>query len=144
MHMRFSITFLMIVFFSLWSCAKPTDPQGVLKAFVLANFDHRSTSDLADTYFSGEMKKYFSSLSIEQREAFLKLEGHDFKSIKILSESRAGAQSSLTFIVKYSYKGHDVDVRKIAKLEKIQESWKIADVQTVKTYIEGQETINVQ
>lgn len=128
----------------LFGCAKDHGPQEVLREFVQLSFSPGFASEEITKYFTGEMRDYYQNLPESEKKIFMNLEEHHFKSVKILSESTTVDESSLTFVVKYEYKDHAVDVRKVAKLVRATDGWKIADVQTVKTYIEGASEILVK
>ena len=143
---------LIMIFFVgllLNSCTKKVGPESFLKDFVKYRFtENQSVEDLL-SMSAESLNERISNLSEEDKLEYLDSSKRKFGKLKIDLVSCVESKEScnITYTLSYNYMGDDkapvlTQTKKIALLKKIDEKWKIAEVDEVKTYIEGKKPIS--
>lgn len=143
--------FLLFVLILGVSCNTKKSPEATLKEFVNYRFkDSQSRDDMLDLV-TGKVADRIRTMSEEDFKKFIEtqtLAKRKFK-VNIKNCEKIGKRDIcyLTYTVGYkdslSDSAYRVETRKIATLESINEEWKIADVNNVKTAIDTQDAIDV-
>lgn len=139
---------ILISLFVFAGCAKKDNSETVLKSFINDFFSQKMTkSDYLD-YLAGSLYEEVDAMSDEDFSEYIVTGNYKKKKFKILLKSCSDDHCNLTYILKYAQKGsenekYNVDVKKIAQLDKIDGQWKIMNITNAKTYIESKNTIKV-
>lgn len=135
----------------LLSCSySPKSPEGLIKMYVKDTSTKSVDRDYYEKYTTGEILEATNSLSDEEFENNSKLGNVKNAQTKIVMKKCDSADKCVvTYIVEYTYQGkvgnkatYKNEVKKIAEVEKVDGSWKIASVTNLKTYIEANEPID--
>ena len=129
-------------------CAKKDSSEAVLKSFIGDFFSQKMTKSRYLDYLAGPLYERIEPMSDDEFDNFIS--GDDFKmrKFKILLKSCNGDQCNLTYILKYvqntsSKNKYLVDVKKIARLDKIDGDWKIVSITNAKTFIDSKNVIQI-
>lgn len=124
-------------------------PEGLLVKFTEDITTKKMDRDYYSKYTTGKMKESIDKLSDEEFDSYGSLSRVENAKIDILKKNCTGNKCSLTYIVKYDYKSEGSnekdfksEVKKVASLVKVEETWKIEDVSNIKTYHESVKPIN--
>ena len=139
---------LVFLCFLAFACTKKSTPERTLQDYVDYRFNKSQEKDDLLEMTTGTLYERISIMEDEQLKNFLKGERLQKKRLKILLKNCQDTQCFLTYILTYSQgtenpKEFGVEVKKIAQLDKVGESWKISDVSNVKTYIEAKKDLEV-
>lgn len=141
---------LLMLVFVLVACSKdPSTPEGLIKMYVEDVTSKQMTKDYYEKYTGGELWESISSLNDEDFESFSSLK--KLKNAKVNIEKKiceSKSECRLTYIIKYEYDGEDKnefasEVKKVAELQKVEDSWKILKVSNIKSYVDSKTPINV-
>jgi hypothetical protein len=140
---------LMFCFLILLSCTKNVGPQDFLKSFIEYRFSSKLTYEGLLEMTDGALKERILNLTEEDKVGYLKTDHLRFKKVKmdLITCIEDKNECNITYTVSYDQlKSGTVDVsaevKKIAQLKKIEEKWKIVEIDEVKTYFENKSTIN--
>lgn len=138
----------LICIFLLQGCfpRKALKPEEALKEFISYRFSEGQTKEKLLDLTTGDMNAKIQSLTDEQFKSFINTSIYRLKSVKVVLKSCTTTTCSITYILSYNkIKGDSQlnEIKKIAELELVNESWKIKDVSTVKTYFESTVPIEV-
>lgn len=139
---------LMILF--LVSCTKDIKtPEGLLAKFTEDITTKNMDRDYYYKYTTGKMKESIEKLTDEEFEEFRNLSRVKNSRVDIQKKNCTEQKCSLTYIIKYDYQGSESkenefksEVKKVANLVKVEETWKIEDVSNIKTYHESVKPID--
>lgn len=140
--------FVIFALLAFYSCTKKSTPEKTLQNYV----DYRFTSsqekdDLLDMT-TGKLYERISDMDEEELKSFLTGKSLNKRKLKVLLKNCQEAQCFLTYILTYTQgagnpKDFGIEVKKIAQLDKVGESWLLSDVSNVKTYIEAKKDLEV-
>jgi hypothetical protein len=130
------------------SCSKKKDAVGVLKNFVDYRFSMSQSKSGLMGMSTGAMAAKLELLSGDDFKKFRDVSGLKKKKMKINIKNCEPEHCYLTYTLTYSKKGNKgddflVEVKKIAEVKKEEGSWKIADVNNVKTFVDSKSEIDV-
>ncbi len=135
--------------FSLLSCSKKVGPQDFLRDFIDYRFSSKLTYEGLLEMTDGALKERIMNLSEEDKVAYLKTDHLKFKKVRmdLITCIEDKNECNITYTISYDQlKNGTVDVsaevKKIAQLKKVEEKWKIVEVDEVKTYFESKNSIN--
>lgn len=128
----------------------PKSPEGLIKMYVKDTSTKNVSRDYYEKYTTGEILEATNTLTDEEFEANSKMGNVKNAQTKIVMKKCDSEQKCVvTYIVEYTYQGKEGakstyknEVKKIAEVEMIDGSWKIANVTNLKTYIEANEPID--
>lgn len=137
MLLKLSLIALLLV-----SCSKKNDPDYVFRQFMGEDKGAPTKNEMI-SLSTGKMKEYLENMSDENFKDTL---GKDFAQdarIKIKNRSCDQTKCSFTYSTVYESKENgqktfDIESKKTAYLVKIEEGWKIEDIDTIKSYYQGQ------
>lgn len=147
--MRFQLLIITFIFFT--SCTQKVGPEKTLNEFINYRFEKsQNKSDLLKMT-TGTLKERIEQFSDSELSKFLDSKKLIKKKVKVLNKSCENEVCHLTYIVGYLQESKSskdssfkVEVKKIAKLEKADNKWKLADVSNIKTYIESNKQLKVE
>ncbi len=143
-------SFCLIVFCSslFFGCNSQKGPEETLRNFV--NYRFSSSQDKGKTlsYVTGTLEEKIVEMSDEDYKLFEKTTEYKKKKLRINLKKCTENQCFITYTLSFfkktgEQKSASLEVKKIAELKKTDKSWKIADVNNIKTYIESKEPIDV-
>ena len=145
--MKYSICFIIIVIFFV-SCSDINSPEGVLKEFVNYRFQENQSRNVLLEMTYGKIREMLRDMTNDEFEKFVEINSLKKNKLKLVIKNCKENICFITYILNYSkhkdnIKDFMVEVKKIAKLEYIDEKWLISDVSNVKTYIESIVPIDV-
>lgn len=122
------------------SCQKENTAEAQLKEFIRLRYKGEQRKDKVLKWLVDPLYTEFNSIPDEDFEKTMGVGGRKLKDIRVLTKNcDSEANCFLTFIIKFETYGNDKklftsEVKKLANLKKIENSWKIADINNVKTY----------
>lgn len=140
--------FLIIPLIALISCQKESSPEGALNKLVSTRFSSSSRSDVMEVV-TGKLKEQLESMDDEKIKHFLDSEGLKKRKLKITLKNCEKEKCFLTYILKYNDSRpqgskFEVEVKKIAQIEKVENTWLVSDINNLKTYIESKDAIETE
>ncbi|MCT4642373.1 MAG: DUF4878 domain-containing protein [Bacteriovoracaceae bacterium] len=142
------ILYFLLSFALLSSCFNNNDTAlGALKNYVNKIAKGNLSKDDYKDMTTGSLLKSIEQLSDQDFEKLNRTQSIDLEKVKILRESCEIDSCAITYIVEYKSKAADgssykTSVRKIANLSKHEKSWKISQVDNIKTYHETNDALN--
>lgn len=144
--MKFTI--LLFLFICLFSCQKKNQtPEDALKSYILKRLDGSLIK--RDEILSLSTGKYWSEVNALNDEEFTKYE--NLKNIKkntlrLISTKCSDNDCFITYSLAYDTMENDKrafssEVKKVAELKLEEGMWKIADINTIKTFHESVEPL---
>lgn len=132
----------------LVSCQKESSPEGALNKLISTRFSSSSRSDVMEVV-TGNLKAQLESMDDEKIEHFLDSEGLKKRKLKITLKNCEKDKCFLTYILKYNDSRpqgskFEIEVKKIAQIEKIDETWFVSDINNLKTYIDSKDPIETE
>lgn len=143
--MKFAVIFLSLFIFS---CTKKSSPERTLQDYVEYRFtSSQEKEDLLDMT-TGTLYERINDMEEDELKKFLTGDSLQKRRLKILLKNCQDTKCFLTYILTYTQgkgnpKDFGVEVKKIAQIDKVGESWKISDVSNVKTYIEAKKDLEI-
>jgi len=137
--------FLVIAFAS---CTKKSTPEKVLNDFVNYRFNTSQSKDELLEMTTGELYERINSMEGKDLEEFLNVKDLKKRKLKVLLKNCEENECFLTYVLRYGQgaanpKDFGIEVKKIAKVEREGQTWKVAEVSNVKTYIEAKKELGV-
>lgn len=138
--------FLAILFVGCYGGADT--PEAALKNYVQKVTTNKADRDFYLQYTSGKLLESIESMDDEEFKKFNKFEKIKNAKVNIIYKSCEQQTCSLTYTVKYEVHENqkvsfDTEVKKIAELVKVDDSWKIFEVNNTKTFIESKSAIDI-
>ncbi len=137
------IKVIFILLLSLVSCQKNEDPENILRSFIKKRFSKNVDFEELTSFFVQDLKKEYENSREEVEKLFKKK--FIFKYLKVRHKEFNNDTASITYSL--AYKDDKVDsitvVKKIALFRKENKSWKIYDIQNIKTNLTILEKLNV-
>jgi len=129
----------------LFSCNKESSPEQTLSDLIGTRFKSSSRSEILDLT-AGALKEQVESMDEAKLKLFLDSEGLVKGRLKVTHKSCELNKCFLTYILNYKDKrsgdlDFSLEVKKIAEIEKYNESWLVNDISNVKTYINSKKEI---
>lgn len=143
------LKYLPIIFLLLaTACTKKTTPEGVLQDFVSYRFKDGQNMEKLYELTASPLQDRLRDLKDEDLKNFLDSTNLKKRKLKVLLKNCEGEKCFITYVVGYKQSKAEqtnfgVEVKKIAQIVRTGESWKIADVNNVKTYIEDKKGLEV-
>lgn len=143
--MKIIVQVSIIIFLSISfiSCTKPKGPEGVLREFVTIRMKNENVGK-EDTLkmLTGELLLQYQDMDEDTFNSFMANPKYKQKDFSIDSTKCANEKCFITYTLTYmtvddTEKEFTTDVKKIAEILKEGDLWKIAAVDTVKTYHES-------
>lgn len=133
----------------LFSCNGPDTPEAALKDFINLRFKGGFDKESVLEKTTGELNGRISAMEESEFEEFAKVNLSDSYKLKVLLSKCEQAQCFLTYTLDYgmnesSDSNARLEVRKIAELHKIEDTWKVADVSELKTHIEMKNQLDIE
>lgn len=140
--------YLFLLFGLAIGCTKKSTPEKTLKDYIDYRFSSGQDKEDLLEMTTGPLQEKISEMEEDDLKKFLEVDKLQKKKLKILLKNCQETECSLTYILSYSQgesrpKDFGIEVKKIAQLLKIENSWKLSDVSNVKTYIEAQKNLDV-
>jgi hypothetical protein len=137
-----------LIFLLPFSCTKKSTPEKTLQEYVDYRFKSSQERDDLLEMTTGSLKERISDMEEEELKKFLTSGTLEKRKLKILLKNCEDTKCFLTYILTYNQgagnpKDFGIEVKKIAQLDKVGESWKLSDVSSVKTYIEAKKDLEV-
>jgi len=139
---------LIYICFLIVGCDKNDQPEDVLSTYVGQFLSKSLTKDDALSYLGGELKASIEQMDDSEYSSYLEKNSFKKRSFRILLKNCDEVKCQITYIVKYRQKTlatdeYNIDVKKIAQLEKLEEEWKITDIESIKTFIDAKKAIDI-
>lgn len=137
-----------LALFMIYSCSeKPDSPEGLLKLYIndLATKDVDLDYHLQRT--TGELRASIESSGLEEFKKSEELANVKKVDVSILHKNCSSDRCVLTYTVAYELRTDNKvssynESRKIAKLLKVDDEWKLAEITNIKTFIDSKDPIN--
>ncbi|MBL6988211.1 MAG: hypothetical protein ISR65_00445 [Bacteriovoracaceae bacterium] len=144
--MKHTICFVTTLLF-LFGCSGVNTPEGVLNKYINYRFSKDQDRDKLLAMTSGQLNKQL----LEKDEAAFEEFAQGVRDLKkkkfsIILKKCDEQKCYITYLISYDVikegsKKYNVEVKKIAELEKISGNWKVTDVNNLKTFIDSKESI---
>lgn len=123
-------------------------PEEALSVYIQTVTTNKADRDFYLQYTSGKLLQQIESMNDEDFKEFNNFENIKSAKVKVIYKSCELDRCSLTYTVSYEVHENnkvnfDTEVKKIAELVKIENSWKISEVSNRKTYIESKSAIDI-
>ena len=139
---------------SLVACQGENDPEGRLRQYLDIRLKGGHDKSEVMGFLTGKMKDELGQMGDAEFEQFRSLKIKNIKGLKVLKKiCRSEGVCFLTYTFKYSKavfdgnpeeaKDVEVEIKKIAKLELIEESWKIAAIDNMKSFVKFNKPIDI-
>lgn len=131
------------------SCDKKSEqPEDVLSNYVTQFLSKSLSKNDAISHLGKNLKTSIEEMDEAEYSSYLEKNSFEKRSFRILLKNCNELKCQMTYVVKYrqktlATKEYNVDVKKIAQLEKIEEEWKITDIENVKTFIDAKNPIDI-
>ena len=139
---------ILLLFFQ--SCTqKDTGPVGTLKEYVSYRFSKNQKKQNLLKRTTGELYRDLNNLSEEALNALVDSEKYQRGSLKINLKKCSQTQCYITYTLKIIKKekgrrDFEIEVKKIAHLERKDNVWKISKINELKSYFGTEKSINVE
>ena len=139
---------LLLVFLLVFGCSKSESPEEKLQEFVDYRFQTNQSKDKLLSYLTGKLHSAIESMSEEEFGKFIENLKYKKKKFKIVLKKCSDEKCFITYVLSYTQPvpknpDFEVEVKKIAEMERVEDQWKISNVSNVKSYIEGMKPIDV-
>jgi len=150
--MRWSILVIVAILSLILSCQKNESAKETLSKFIDLRFQNNQTIESVSFYLDGAAKDLVSQMNAEEQKEFLVSDNHKKISFEIEHDNCQGNNEdcSLTYRLKYRVldkemtkdsSGYEIAVKKIVKMHKVANQWKIYDISNVKTNIDAEKPL---
>lgn len=144
--MKFLIISILVL--TIASCTKKSTPEKVLNDFINYRFESSQSKDDLLEMTTGQLYQKIDSLEGKELEEFLDSKDLKKKKLKVLLKNCEGEQCFLTYVLGYGQgaanpQDFGIEVKKIAKVERDGQVWKVSEVSNVKTYIEAKKELGI-
>lgn len=137
--------FLCLIFLVIFvGCNENREPKDALDKYISLRMEGESNKEKYFDVVDGELKKLIESLTDDEFKEFLSsMHGVKKRNLNVLHSTCANDRCHFTYVVSLAYKKDDelqyhADVKKVALIEKFENSWKLTDiVSEPKTFIKG-------
>ncbi len=147
--MRLISLFLLCVFFA--SCdSKPQGPHETLARFVDYRFSQSQTKEGLLHFMTAKASEEISAMSEENLAALFKVDNYRKRNFKVITEKCTEDKCFMTYTLEYDVLAANntrefvAEVKKIAELQKINQEWKVANIDNIKTFIDSTKAIDVK
>lgn len=140
--------FLLLLLVVFVSCQKESSPESALETLVSTRFSSSSRSDVLKVV-TGKLKNQIESMDEKKVEHFLDSEGLKKRKLKITLKNCEKDKCFLTYVLKYDDvrpqgSKFEIEVKKIAQIDLVGESWLVSDINNLKTYIDSKDPIDTE
>jgi len=144
-----------IIFFCILaifiSCNKTQQgPAETLTSFIEYRFSNNQTKEGLLVYMTSKASEEIQAMSEGDLVDLFKVEKYRKRNFKIVTEKCTEDKCFMTYILEYDVltetktRDFSSEVKKIAELQKINEQWKVSNIENVKTFVESIKPIEVQ
>ena len=131
------------------SCTKKSTSDDVLKGYVKYRFSSSQNKDALLEKTTGNLNERISKMTEEEFKDFISMEKYKMRKFVINLKRCSDDQCFITYTLSYDQyldgqRKYENEVKKIADIRKLEDSWKIADVSNVKTYIDSKEELKIE
>lgn len=137
-------TFFLFFVFIFSSCQENLVPKDVLNRYIELRLNGSTNKEEYYEVVDGDLKQFIDSLDDEEFKAFLaSTEGVKKRNLNVLHSTCRENQCHFTYVISLVHNEGDkalyhADVKKVALIEKLQDSWKLTDiVSEPKTFLKG-------
>ncbi len=140
---------LINVCFFLVGCEKNDQPEDVLSSYIEQFLSKSLSKSEALELLGKELKESVAQMDDSDYSGYLERNSFKKRSFRIILKNCHEDKCHITYILKYRQKTLDtkeynIDIKKIAQIEKIEDQWKITDIENLKTFIDAKNSIDVQ
>lgn len=146
--MKLNVFFLSFIF--LVACVQEKEtPEKTLSTYLKERTSKQVDLEFYQTYTGGKMLASVEALSDEEFSEYARPIDVKKKKFKIMKKNCIEEENScfLTYVISYDTPSEkpetSAQVKKIAEMKKIDNSWKIVEVVNVKTFYENKESIDI-
>ena len=142
--------YLLVTLLLFLSCtSKNTGPEGTLREYVNYRFSKNQTKTKLLEKTTGELYRDLNSLSEEVLNALVDFKKYRRGSLKINLKKCSRDICHITYTLKVIKKKNgrsdfEIEVKKIARLEREDEEWKISKISELKSYFGTEKPIDVE
>ncbi len=145
---KFTGLLTILIVLVLSGCVEDNTPENMLRDYVNYRFSKKAQSKsylLKKT--TGEMHKKIKGMNDEEFNKFAVLRNYKKRNLKILSKRVDGDKCFITYYIKYDtfkmgQKVFTSEIKKSAKLIKLDNAWKVSNVFNIKTYHDSKNPID--
>jgi hypothetical protein len=142
------LSILLSVLF-LFGCNKKSTPETALEDFINYRFESGQSREDILEMTTGVLSEKIGSMTEEDLKKFLDVENLSKRRLKVLIKNCEESTCYLTYVLRYvqgkeNPKDYSVEVKKIAQVNKVEEKWLLADVTSVKTFIEAKKELKIE
>ncbi len=140
---------LFLVSLLLFSCSKPNDPENVLRGYIGYRFQKDQSKAKLLGMTSSVLKQSIETMTDEEFAQFVDISKYQKRDIRILNKKCSVDECFITYTLSYDItqdgdKTYNAEIRKVAKLTREDEIWKVADVNNIKTFYDSKKPIDVK
>lgn len=131
------------------SCTKGAKtPEGLVKLYIEKMTSNKISKSFFEEFSTGELKEKVAAMSSDDFDKYKNVANIESVKVKILSTNCRDNTCSVKYIVSYDVytetkKSFSTDVKKLAKVVKEGETWKLADITNLKTFHDSKESISI-
>lgn len=137
----FLLSFLFI------SCEKSGSPESRLKGYVKFRFEEGHTKEEILSWLADPLRAKYEDLSDQQFKTISDVKGLKLKKFRVVNSNCSNPKACyITYTIKYETSRQNqsvfsTEVKKIAELKQDGDTWKIADVNNIKTFHSSEDEI---
>ncbi len=139
-----ALSLLVLVF----GCTKKNDPENALLDYVNYRFEKSQGRDKLLDMTSGELNLSIQQMTDEEFQKFSDVAKYRRGNFNVSLKKCTDDTCFITYTLKYDMMEQDVktlsaEIKKVAKLVREGQVWKIADVSNVKTYFDSKQPLDI-
>ena len=142
-----------VIVFLVASCTQKMSAEGRLRGYLKLRLKGDYEREEIVDFLSGEMREDIAKMSAEDFQWFRSLNIEKVKNLKILNKNCKEDICFLTYTFRYSKEAFDstqshkkdveVEIKKVAKLEYLEEQWKITAIDNTKSFVKFHKAIDI-
>lgn len=142
--MKFFLISLLIVI--LGGCTKKVGPEQALRGYINYRFSKGQDKASVLNKVTDKLHKKIDMMAEQDFKRFSNVKGLKQKKVNILLKKCSDMDCNITYTLSYeiydeSEKVFSAEVKKIAELKKVENTWKVSDVSNIKTFYDSKEII---
>ncbi len=132
-----------LLFILFFSCVDKSSPDAVLKSFLKLRFSDKQKRSKIIGYLTGNLYKKINGLSDIEFNEYISVSNYSLKRIFFNMKNCSNNKCYITYTISYYKKDKNdnniaiVETKKIVEMRLINDNWKLADIENLKTHIDS-------
>ena len=145
---------MLMILLLIISCDETEGPEARLKSYLNLRLKGGHDKEAVMEFLTGEIREDIAKMGEEEFNQFRSLNLNVVKDIDVIQKRCRDDACFLTYTFKYAKSVFDsppaqkdaveVEIKKIAKLEMVNEKWRISSIDNMKSFIKFNKAIDIQ